>query len=187
MPFNYRSTNTTGYTHFGGALVVGSELGSGIELNPNSSGSAPNIMPAGDETNKGIGLYSKGSGTISIGSSANQPVSFVSTAVTLSSGSVLQVGSTAPFAGFIRQISTGVATPDFTSTGMMGIISTETMVGVNSSHFVLANPVNLSTAVHITRAWAGSTAGSINLHWTKISTVTIAASTATVRFLAFRF
>lgn len=69
---NYRSTNADGrYVHFGGALVSGAEFGSGIELNPNSSGANPNIMPAGDETNKGITLKAKGSGTVTIGDSSN--------------------------------------------------------------------------------------------------------------------
>lgn len=83
---NYRSTNTTGYVHFGGAGIFGVEQGSGIELNPNSSGSAPVIMPAGDETNKGLTLASKGTGTITVGSSANQPLIVTSTSVTIGSG-----------------------------------------------------------------------------------------------------
>lgn len=184
---NYRSTNADGrYVHFGGALVSGAEFGSGIELNPNSSGANPNIMPAGDETNKGITLKAKGTGTVTIGDSSNS-LTVTAPSVVFSSGAVVQIGSTAPFAGFIRQISTAVATPDFNSTGFMNVISTVTMAGVNSSHFIVCNPTNLSTAVHITRAWVGSTAGSVNLAWTKNSTVTIAASTATVRFLALRF
>ena len=183
----YRSTNADGrFVHYGGALVAGVSFGSGIELNPNSSGANPNVMPAGDETNKGITLKGKGTGTVTIGDSSNS-LTVAAPSVVFSSGAVVQVGSTAPWAGFVRQISTGVATPDFNSTGTMNVISTVTMTGVNSSHFIVCNPINLSTAVHITRAWAGSTAGSVNLHWLKDSTVTIAVSTATVRLLAIRF
>lgn len=68
MPFNYRSTNTTGYSHHGGALVVGTELGSGIEFNPTSSGAAPTILPAGDETDKSLLIAGKGAGGVLIGS-----------------------------------------------------------------------------------------------------------------------
>lgn len=71
MPFNYRSTNTTGYTHHGGALVVGTELGSGIEFNPTSSGSAPTILPCGDETAKDIKIAGKGTGGVLIGASTS--------------------------------------------------------------------------------------------------------------------
>lgn len=70
MPMQYRSTNLVGYTHHGGALVVGVEQESGIELNPTSSGNAPVITSAGDETNKGIILKAKGTGSVTIGDSS---------------------------------------------------------------------------------------------------------------------
>ena len=85
----YRSTNDAGYSHVGGAMVVGVELGSGIELNPTSSGAVANIAPVGDETNKGIRIQSKGTGTITLGSSANQPVTVTSTAFTIGSGGAI--------------------------------------------------------------------------------------------------
>ncbi len=201
---NYRSTNVLqGGSHTGGALVVGVEAGSGIELNATSSGNAPTILPAGDEANKGLTIAAKGTGTLTLGSSANQPLVITSSAVTfptggsfafgsnstvvLSTGSVLQVGSTAPFAGFVRFTSTDVATPNFNSTAFFGIVSTYTLPGINSSHYVFANPTNLSTAIVLSDVWAGSTAGSVNLKWNKISTITISASTATIRFLVVRF
>jgi hypothetical protein len=70
MPMQYRSTNAFGATHFGGALVVGAELESGIELNPTSSGASVVITAAGDETNKGIILKGKGTGAVQIGDSS---------------------------------------------------------------------------------------------------------------------
>lgn len=70
MPMQYRSTNVVGYTHFGGALVVGVEQESGIELNPTSSGNAAVILPCGDETNKAIILKGKGTGAVTIGDSS---------------------------------------------------------------------------------------------------------------------
>ena len=77
MPFNYRSTNNTGYTHHGGALVVGTELGSGIEFNPTSSGASPTILPAGDESNKNLIVAGKGTGGVQIGAASTTPVTLI--------------------------------------------------------------------------------------------------------------
>lgn len=67
----YRSTNADGrFVHYGGALVAGVEFGSGIELNPTSSGAIPRIQPAGDEQNKDIAIIGKGTGGVYIGSTA---------------------------------------------------------------------------------------------------------------------
>lgn len=74
---NYRSTNNTGYTHHNGALVVGVELGSGIELNPTSSGAAATILPAGDETAKNLLIGGKGTGGIQIGAASTTPFSLI--------------------------------------------------------------------------------------------------------------
>lgn len=88
----YRSTNSQGrYTHHQGALVVGVEFGSGVEINPNSSGSAPNIQPVGDESNKSLVLSGKGTGGVQIGSSGSaipeiRKFTVQFTAPTLSSG-----------------------------------------------------------------------------------------------------
>ena len=108
---NYKSTNAEGrFVHFGGALVIGTEFGSGIELNPNSSGTAPNISPAGDETNKGLTIASKGTGTITLGSSANQPVTVTSTAFTIGSGGAIAgiTAYTVQFAPAVLAASTSV-------------------------------------------------------------------------------
>lgn len=171
---------------------IQSNVGSshGIHLSGGSTGGK--VEPCGDDANIALRLYGKGTGTVFVGNSSNAavtvaaPMTVVNT-VTISTGTVVMHGSTAPFLGHVRVESTGVATPNFNSTGLFGIVSTHTVAGVNSSHFVLANATNLSTAIALSQAWAGSTAGSINLQWHKLSTVTIAASTATVRFLIFRF
>lgn len=71
---NYRSTNPDGrYTHFGGALVIGAEYGSGIEINPNSSGNAANIIPAGDESAKDLRIAGKGAGGVRVGANSTTP------------------------------------------------------------------------------------------------------------------
>lgn len=176
----YRSTNPDGrYTHQGGAFVAGVEYGSGIELNPTSSGADPTILPAGDEANKGITLKAKGTGTATIGDSSNT--------VRILGANVQIAGSTAPFAGFQRQLSTAISTPNFNSSGSMGVISTVTMAGVNSSHVIVYNALNLSTGILLTDVFPGSTVGSLNLKWNKYSTTTIAASTCRIRFLAIKF
>jgi hypothetical protein len=71
----YKSTNSEHrFTHFGGALVIGHEFGSGIELNPTSSGADPNIMPAGDESAKNLRLQGKGTGGVVFGASSTRTV-----------------------------------------------------------------------------------------------------------------
>jgi hypothetical protein len=165
-----RSTNTDGATHFGGSVVAGHNSSHGVEIFGGSTGGS--ITPIGDDANISLTVRAKGTGVLAIGDSSN---------------TVQFAGSTSPFAGMVRVVSTAVATPNFNSTGSMGLISTITIAGVNSSHLVLANPTNLSTGTLLTDVFAGSTAGSVNLKWNKYSTTTIAASTATIRFLIFRF
>ena len=101
---NYRSTNETGYVHFGGALIAGVEQGSGIELNPTSSGGTPVIKPAGDEENKNIGIAGKGTGGVSIGSSGSALKEVLSAVIQftppeLSSGASAAAESTHTFTG----------------------------------------------------------------------------------------
>lgn len=73
----YRSTNAEGrFVHYGGALVAGVEFGSGIELNPTSSGGVARIQPAGDESNKDIALLGKGTGGVFLGSTAATALAF---------------------------------------------------------------------------------------------------------------
>ncbi len=75
---NYRSTQADGrYVHFGGSLVAGSELGSGIELNAASSASAPTILPVGDETDKNILIGGKGTGGVQIGAASTTPMALI--------------------------------------------------------------------------------------------------------------
>jgi hypothetical protein len=182
---NNRSTGT----HFGTDVVSNVESSHGVRLTGGSTGGV--VEAFGDDANISLSIAGKGTGATRIGNSSS-PVSLAGAATLtagaiISSGQTLQVGSTAPFAGFIRVESTSVATPNFNSTGSMGIVSTHTIAGVNSSHFILANAINVSTGVLLTDVFAGSTAGSVNLKWNKYSTTTIAASTATIRFLIVRF
>jgi len=188
-----RSTNTDGATHFGGSVVAAHNSSHGVEVYGGSTGGQ--IVPIGDDAAISMTIRAKGTGTLTLGDSSNA-VSLMggaisrsgSTVLVGSSGDVVQIaGSTAPFGGMVRVISTAIATPNFNVTGYFGIVSTVTVAGVNSSHMIVANPVNVSTAVLITDVFAGSTAGSINIKWSKQSTITIAASTCTIRFLIFRF
>lgn len=73
----YRSTNTTGYVHYGGALIAGVEHGGGIELNPvTSTSGVPRIQPAGDEQNKSIAILGKGTGGVLLGSTTASALAF---------------------------------------------------------------------------------------------------------------
>lgn len=184
---NFRSSNAA-FVHFGGDVVSNVESSHGVMLTGGSTGGV--VQPVGDDANISLAVAGKGTGAVRVGNSSSPVI--LNGAVTssgsmvISSGQTLQVGSTAPFAGFVRQESTAVATPNFNSTGNMTVVSTVTMAGINSSCLILANGINLSNGVTVD-AFAGSTAGSINVRWNKTSTVVIGASTATIRFVAIRF
>lgn len=183
---NNRSTGAS--VHYGGEIISNVESSHGVRLSGGSTGGV--VEAFGDDANISLNVAGKGTGATKLGNSSSPvtlagAVTMTGSAV-LSSGTTLQVNSTAPFAGFVRQESTAVATPNFNSTGNMTVVSTITMAGINSSCFLVANGINLSNGVTID-AYAGSTAGSINVRWNKTSTVTIAASTATIRLLAIRF
>jgi hypothetical protein len=114
----YKSTNSEHrFTHFGGALVIGHEFGSGVEINPTSSGADANITAAGDETDKNLRLTGKGAGGVVFGPSSTRTVkgvfsqnstyshgaigaarkvelTFASTTVDINTGDLLSVGLT---------------------------------------------------------------------------------------------
>jgi hypothetical protein len=66
----YRNDSSVGWTHFNGAVIAGVEAGSGIQLTPNSSGLDAIVEPVGDETNKGLTVTAKGSGSLTLGNSS---------------------------------------------------------------------------------------------------------------------
>jgi hypothetical protein len=209
-PMNYRSTNAQGYTHRGHAGVFGADEGYGIELNPTSTGVAagPNIMPCGDDANIPLTVQSKGTGALNLLSGGAMAIGSTATgaANAFGAGSTGQVtigssgsttffgGSTAPFSGFLRFQDTAVATPNFNSTNIMVMETTHVLAGIStavvngSPYFVIANAVNVSTDCSLVGAFIGSTAASNEVHcrWIKASTLTVAASTATVNFLIVR-
>lgn len=158
MPMQYRSTNLTGYTHFGGALVVGVEQESGIEFNPTSSGAVPVITAAGDETNKGIILKGKGTGPVTIGDSSQ----------------AVSIGGGAAFKGFkvdtgttqFAAISSGQTLEVPLSTAVTGVNagdlwSIETVITPSVLAFGGARiDADVTTRVTLVIANPGSTAGS---------------------------
>ena len=174
----FRSTNN-GYVHFQGDVVSNVSSGGlqnsshGVHLTGGSTGGL--VTAAGDETNIALNVRGKGTGPLNLGSTGSQV--FIS-------------GSTAPFAGFIRFTSTAVATPNFNTTNAMVIESSVTIPGVNSSHFILAQFRNngiASTDMTLANVRPTSTNDEVLFAFEKHSTVTVAASTATIDFLVFRF
>lgn len=167
----YRSTNPDGqYTHHNGAIVAGVFSSHGLELDGGSTGGF--VRAVGDDANIALNLIPKGTGPLILGNSST-PV-FVG-------------GSTAPFLGPVRYTDTAVATPNFATTNAMVMETTHVLAGVNSSHFVLAQGRNLSTDCALVGCYPGSTAGDVHCRFLKASTLTVAASTATIDFLVFRF
>jgi hypothetical protein len=199
----YRSTNPDGqYVHHLGAIVAGVNSSHGVEIDGGSTGGM--VRAVGDDANISLSLLQKGAGLLILGTSTG-PVSFggiitgnstepvigaASTRVTIgaTNAQVNFGGSTAPFYGFVRYTDTGVATPNFNTTNIMVMETTHVLTGVNSSHFILAQGRNLSTDCALVGVYpSASTAGDVHCRFIKASTLTVAASTATIDFLVFRF
>lgn len=168
MPFNYRSTNNTGYSHHGGALVVGTELGSGIEFNPTSSGASPTILPAGDETDKSLLLAGKGTGGIQIGAASTTPITLIQLHVL------------------------NFTIPALSSAGASGSASdsTVTFAGMSTNEvLILQQRVSYNStsdpAVRVTARC--STAEELRLTFWNHGPSTISGSTASARLLRFKF
>ena len=184
----YRSSNADGrYVHFGGAVVAGAEYGSGIELNPNSSGSAPNIKPCGDETNKGITLASKGTGTITIGSSGDQPLVITSTDTTFNGGA--KIGSSGTKASEVRSFTVEFTAP-LLSSGIteQAVESTYTAAGVSTGTVLMFTPTNPVNALYTWRARC-STVDELTLSWGHFGDSTIGSGESSNRgvLVQFRF
>ena len=84
---NYRISDAGGTiqeSNISQGALIGADLGSGVEVVPTlSTTTAPTLRSAGDEASKGLIIGTKGTGTLTLGSSANQPVVITSTAMTL--------------------------------------------------------------------------------------------------------
>lgn len=185
----YRSTNVDRHVHYLGDIVSNVRSGDagtsshGVHLTGGSTGAI--VTAAGDEANVTLRIAGKGTGATIIGAS---PSSFVINggSLTLSTGSVLQVGSTAPWGGFVRQVSS-FATPDFNTTNAMVINSTFTFTGVNSSHHVVVNEINLSTDCQLAGGRCGSTANEVTCRFIKVSSLAVAVSSGRIRILVTRY
>jgi len=196
-----RRSTSAEYTHFGGDVTAQVNSSHGVRLSGGSTGGI--VQSIADDTAASLRVFAQGAGNLLLGVAANPGeiagssigltsthIALKSTRVVLSTGSVLQVGSTAPFAGFIRFTDTAVATPDFNTTNAMVIETSATITGANSSHFVIAQLRNngvASTDMSILNPRTTSTANEVLYGMAKFSTVAVAASTATVDFLVFRF
>lgn len=196
-----RRSTSAEYTHFGGDVTAQVNSSHGVRLSGGSTGGI--VQSIADDTAASLRVFAQGAGNLLLGVAANPVeiagssigltsthIALKSTRVVLSTGSVLQVGSTAPFAGFIRFTDTAVATPDFNTTNAMVIETSATITGANSSHFVIAQLRNngvASTDMSILNPRTTSTANEVLYGMAKFSTVAVAASTATVDFLVFRF
>ena len=171
-----RSTNPGGYTHF--QYDVTAHVGSshGVRLSGGSTGGI--VEAVGDDTNVSLTIRGQGTGPITLGSSG---------------ANVFIGGSTVAWTGFLFATDTAVATPNFATTNAMVMETTHTITGVSSqtagqagSVFVIAQPHNLSTDCALLHTWVGSTADQVHCRFAKVSTLTVAASTATISFLVIR-
>lgn len=168
-----RSTNPNGFTHFQFDVTAHAGSSHGVRLSGGSTGGI--VEAVGDDTNVSLTIRGQGTGAVSVGSSGQ---------------TVFLAGSTAPFAGMFRAVSTAIATPNFNTTNAMVVESSYALAGVNSSHFVFAQFRNngiASTDMTICNVRPTSTNDEVVIGFEKHSTVTVAASTATVDFLIIRF
>lgn len=180
----FRSTNGK-FTHFSGDVVSNVDDSShGVKLSGGSTGGV--IEPVGDETNIALTVRPKGTGPFTLGSSGDINLGS-------SGGSVFIAGSTTPLKGYIRVTDTAVATPNFNTTNAMVMETTHTITGLpaatlggTTNAFIQAMPHNLSTDCALLYAYVGSTADQAHCRFVKVSTVTVAASTATISFLITR-
>lgn len=168
MPFNYRSTNTTGYTHHGGAFVIGTEMGSGIELNPTSSGASPTILPCGDETSKSLIIAGKGTGGVQIGASSTSAFSLVQR-------TLLQF-----------------TVPALSSAGASGsgVDSTVTMLGASTSDVFIVQqraPFNSTADPSVFVTARCSTADELKLTILNLGPSTLSGSTVSAYLVQFKF
>lgn len=151
---NYRSTNSQGkYVHFGGSLVAGAEFGSGVEINANSSGNAPTILPVGDETNKSLIIAGKGSGGVQIGANSTTPAVLFQRYLVQATVPALSSASSAE--------------------------STVTVTGLTTnSVLILQNRLKLnSTVTGVTAGARCSTADELTIEWHNISQSSLSGST----------
>lgn len=128
----YRSTNPTGYSHFGGDVTSNVDSSHGVQLTGGSTGGI--VQPVGDDANISLSLLGKGTGGVVIGNSS-QPVTiaggsafkgfFASTYTVqfgaISSGQTLEVALSTAFGDFapgdLVQIETLITPPDVTFSG----------------------------------------------------------------------
>lgn len=168
----YRSTNADGkYVHFGGALVAGADYGSGVELNPNSSGVAPIITSVGDETNKGLTIKAKGTGQLTLGDSSN----------------TVQFGNSTTVFSKIQRYLVQATVPALSS--VASAESTVTVTGLTTnSILILQNRVKLnSTVTGVTASARCSTADELVIEWHNVSASSLSGSTQSFYLLQFGF
>jgi hypothetical protein len=196
-----RRSTSAEYTHFGGDVTAQVNSSHGARLSGGSTGGI--LESVGDDTAVALRVRAQGAGILMLGVAANAVdiagssvgitsthINLNSTRVSFSSGTQMQIGSTAPFAGFIRFTDTAVATPNFNTTNAMVIESSVTITGANSSHFVMGQIVSngvASTDFTVGQFRTTSTANEVLFQFTKHSTVTVAASTCQMNFLVIRF
>src|SRR3990167_1206120 len=103
-----RRSTAERYVHFGGDVVSNVESSHGVRLSGGSTN--PTIESFGDDTNIGLTIRAKNAAPFVLGNSSNTQMTLSASTVTISSGSVFTVGSTAPFAGMLRFPNTNSST-----------------------------------------------------------------------------
>src|SRR3990167_5598879 len=168
-----RSTNLLGYSHYQYDLTAHVGSSHGVRLSGGSTGGI--VEAVGDDTNVSLTIRGQGTGAVTIGSSG---------------ANLFLGGSSVAYQGVLYATDTAVATPNFATTNAMVMETTHAITGLSSqtpgaiqTAFLQAMGHNLSTDCALVGCYIGSTATEVHCRFAKVSTVTVAASTATISFL----
>lgn len=201
-----RSTNLTGYTHFGGDVTAQVNSSHGVRLTGGSTGGI--VEAVGDDTNVTLTLRGQGAGgvviptpTLTLGT-AGAFLSGISTAVTIAStglelvlnSSATQVGSASTTGiAMIQRYRIDWTVPALSSAGLDASFgdSTITLVGATTnSIFLFQERANLnstnSTGLFVSRVRC-STADELRITVANGGASTISGSTMSGYLLQFKF
>ncbi len=138
MSIAARSTNIYGFVHFGGEVISGIEAGVGVRLPACATSATPVLEPFGDESNIGLTIKGKGTGTQTFGGSSGATV-IAGTSVQLAAGSGIKGAYSTTFSWTNASITSG-QTAELTLTSAVGspthpILGDLVSISLGSSNF----------------------------------------------------
>jgi hypothetical protein len=152
----FRSSNTSGYTHFGGDVVSNVESSHGVQLTGGSTGGI--VQPVGDDTDITLKLLGKGAGGVVIGNSSQAVTIAGGTAFKGFNASTYTVQFAAISSGQTLEVALSTAFGSFAPGDLVQIETVITPSEITFGGFRLA--ADASTRLTMILNNPGSTAGS---------------------------